>query len=263
MELKLLHVKDLKKILNMLWEIHSYRSELTEYFFEDGKGFLDSAPTPFGWAELYSEPLINLIWYLLATIDTDGELIKELKSKASLAEVEAIFESIDDPELVDFGEGVEHTKYLFLCIWIALMRSLESVQVYGRSLNRLMEDVAQGNDKALFDAVKLDHSITANEHVQRRIAIAELKKDQSFFKRLANCTKSRPEKHSPKLYPLRYMLAVTHEIGLLEKLSMEEAYELFCLELKVYDGNGSDPAGSLWQFIGRWKKDNLKPYYST
>ncbi|MCW8887036.1 MAG: hypothetical protein OQK12_17560 [Motiliproteus sp.] len=256
-------IPDLKLILSMIWELHIHREELTQLFFDDERGFINDAPTPFGWAELYSEPLINLVSYLVLTIDPDGDVTRELKSKTSLSEIKAVFDEIDDPKFADFGSGEEHTKYLFLCIWFALMRSLESIQVYGRSINRLVEDVAHGNDKALFDAVRLDHSVTANEHVYRRIAIAELKQDQKFFKRLANCHKSRPEKSSPKLYPLRYLLAATHEIGLLDQLSIDQAYELFCVELKVYDENGADPAGSLWQFISRWKKENLKPYYST
>lgn len=258
-------VVELKAIVSCLWEVHSHREGLAEAFFTDEKKFLEAAPTPFGWAEFYSLPLISLSLGMQATIDQNGELVAGLKTRSTVTEVQDLLDRIDIEEidLVDFGEGKEHSKYLFLCFWFALLRSLESIQVYGRSLNRMAEDVANGNEKALFDAVKLDHSFVQNKHAMRLIAIAELKQDKIFFKKLANSFKSRPLKHSPVFYKLRYLLALTHEVGSLDKLSIDEAYELFCVELEAYDFKGADPAGSLWQFIRRWKKDNVKDYYST
>lgn len=256
-------IEELKKVTKILWELHTVRPSINNFFSEDPKEFLANAPVKFSWAELYSYPLKNYPWYLIRTIDHTGEIAEQLRSKTSVDELEQALAHIDEPIFVDFGNGVEDTKYQFLAIWYALMRSLESIQVYGRSLSRLVEDVVQGSDKALFDAVRMDHSILGNEHIQRRIALAEMKLDRKFFTQLANSLKGRPLKYSPNLWKIRYLLSLTHELGILDALSMEDAYKLFCLELKVYSDQGTDPAGSLWKFIERWRNENVKPYYST
>lgn len=256
-------VKELNTVLTMLWDLHIARPSISELFGEDEKGILKNAPANFSWAEYYSYPLKNYPWALIRIIDETGELAAELRTKTKIDEIDQVLDRLDVPEFVDFGNGTVETKYAFIAIWYALLRSLESIQVYGRSLSRLVEDVVQGSDKALFDAVKMDHSILGNPHIQRRIAIAEMKLDKKFFSQLANSIKGRPLKYSPDLWQIRYLLSLTHEIGLLDSLTMEDAYELYCLELKVYSDKGADPAGSLWKFINRWKKDNVKPYYST
>lgn len=251
---------DLKLLIKIIWEIHTRRSELTELFISDEKGFLESSPTPFGWANLYSYSILDIVFMLLRVLEPGEKIVEEIKEQTSLDELQAVLDKYSDAEIADLGLGKEHSKYLFLAIWIALLRSLESIQVYGRSLNRLMEDIAHGSDKALFDAIKLDHTAIGNEHIQRRIAVAELKQDKKFFTRLANAMKQRPEKRTPALYPLRYILSLLHELGQLEHLSQIEAYELFCNELKLYSDKGEDGERSLWQFIYRWKIENVNPY---
>lgn len=260
MEKKQLPLEDLKLVISILWEIHSKRTELTQAFFEDEKGFLDQCPNPFSWAQLFDYSLDELAAMLLVTLDQDGQLVKELQKHKSLVELQKVFESYTDLEPVDLGEGVEKAQYQFLAIWIGLLRTLESIQVYGRSFQRMLIDVERGSDKALFDMVKLDHAIVGHTTIQRRLAIAELKKDKKFFVQLANALKSRPVKHSPKLYPVRYVLTLLEELGQLDNLTEIDAHRLFCLDLKIYPDTGEDSSRSLWQFIYRWKKENVNPY---
>lgn len=260
MKKDILSITELKSLISLIWEIHIRRSELTELFINDDKGFIDNSPTPFGWANLYSYSILDIVFMLLHVLEPGEKIVKEIKEQTNLDEVQAVFDKYDNAEIADLGLGKERSQYLFLAIWIALMRSLESIQVYGRSLNRLMSDVANGSDKALYDAIKLDHTAIGNEHIQRRISIAELKQDTKFFSRLGNAMKQRPLKYSPTLYPLRYILALLHEIEQLDHLSQEDAYQLFCVDLELYPIKGEDPGGSLWQFIYRWKLDNTKPY---
>lgn len=244
----------------MILSIHQDRSELTAYFINDDAEILVNSPMPFSWANLYSFPIIQLVRMLLKTLEPSDQIHQDLQGKSNIEEVQAVLDKYEGADVVDFGQGKDHTKYMFLAIWFALLRSLESIQVYGRSLNRLMEDVANGSDKALFDAVKLDHSAIGNEHIQRRISIAELQMDKKFFTRLGNVMKQRPTKQSVKLYPVRYVLALLDEIGQLDTLTQEDAYQLFCIDLELYPMKSEDPAGSLWQFIYRWKNDNRNPY---
>lgn len=253
-------ISDLRFIIKAIWEIHTNRSELTELLIKDEKGFLDSSPTLFSWANFYSYPILELVFMLLSVLNSGEQIIEEIKQHTNIEDIQAVLDRYSDAEVEDLGLGEEHSQYLFVAIWFALLRSLESIQVYGRSLNLMMQDIANGSDKALFDAVKLDHSVVGHEIAQRRITIAELKQDRKFFTRLSNAIKQRPMKFSPKLYPLRYILSLLHELGQLDQLSQEDAYQLFCIDLELYPIKGEDPAGSLWQFIYRWKKENVNPY---
>lgn len=260
MNKEILSVKELRLVVSSMWEIHTQRNELHQMFFDDEKGILVACPYPFSWSQLYDYRIDQLATMLLVTVDQEGELVTELSKYSSILDLQRVFDSYSDLEPIDLGEGVDKTKYQFLAIWVALMRTLESIQVYGRSFQRMLVDIKNGSDKALFDAVKLDHSLMGHSIIQRRISIAELKQEKKFFAQLANTLKRRPVKYSSKLYPVRYILALLDELGQLDYLTEESAYQLFCVELNIYSYAGDDPSRSLWQFIYRWKKENRNPY---
>ena len=105
--------------------------------------------------------------------------------------------------------------------------------VYQRSLSALVEEVRQGDDRALFDAVRVDRSIVACPTIASRISRAELCEDREFFLRLKKAFKGLSRKHWEAYNDLRYVLFVLREFGL-DKLSDEELEKLLVHELKVY-----------------------------
>lgn len=147
----------------------------------------------------------------------------------------------------------------FAALSIALFKSLESIEVYGCSCNGLVQRVRSGDDKALFDIVKLDHSAVGNSEIASRISKAGLRQEKQFFLKLSKAIKTPPLKYTQAYGPLRYLILTLYEMGQLTHLSTDDLYQLFCLDLKLYPTSGSDPARSLKRLIERWVSENATP----
>lgn len=162
MRLDAISTAELRSLTSLLWEIHTSRQELTELLIKDEKGFLDDSPTPFGWANLYNYSILELVLMLLSVLKVGEQIIEEMKEHTSIEGLQSVLDRYEDAEIDDLGLGEEHSQYLFVAIWFALLRSLESIQVYGRPLNLLLQDVANGSDKALLiNGVRVNFSFAS------------------------------------------------------------------------------------------------------
>ena len=153
------------------------------------------------------------------------------------------------------GVGKKHEFKEFMGYLYSLMRTIECLSVYGRSLNALIIDVVNGSDDALFKILRIDRSALSHPTIADRLARAELEQDEQFFKTLSSALSGKTAKQNPEYRDLRYMLAVLVDIGLLDQLSIDQRYQLLCVDLGLYPHEGKDPAGSLDKFILRWRKE--------
>jgi len=149
--------------------------------------------------------------------------------------------------------AADQRKY-FLGAWLAWLHTLQSVWHYGATLNDLIARVRDGDDEALFKAVRIDPSITSCPPVADRVAWAEVTQDVAFFQKLRNAFAGPPKKPSDAYGPLRYVLMLLAEDGTLGRLSMEACYDLLCVDLALYPADAGDPARSLHKFIRRWQQ---------
>ena len=124
-------------------------------------------------------------------------------------------------------------KALLIGLALSLQRSILSVLIYQKSLSALVAEVREGNDRALFDAVRVDRSITACPTIAARIAKAELLRDKAFFLRLRNALKGPSAKHWAAYQDLRFSFAVLRELGF-DALSDDQLEHLFVDVLKLY-----------------------------
>lgn len=124
-------------------------------------------------------------------------------------------------------------KALLIGLALSLQRSILSVLIYQKSLSALVADVREGHDRALFDAVRIDRSITACPTIASRIAKAELLRDKAFFQRLRNALKGPSAKHWAAYQDLRFSFAVLRELGF-DSLSDDQLEYLFVDVLKLY-----------------------------
>lgn len=250
-----LTLQQVKALAQMLLDLRKIKRELTRQAKRDEKEYLKNAPEEFSWAEFYSQSLQELLACVLFLGGMEGEVqqaVREQDPQQHILEMVNTFE----PQLQDCGYGEKHSQYVFTVHLYALMKTLEAIEVYGCSLNRLMQRLRGGDNDALFAIVRLDHSAVGNPEVMRRISIAEFQDDKKFFSRLRNALKNRPLKQTAIYGPIRYILATFHELEVLDKLSIEDFYQLFCIELKLYPTSGKDPARSLKRLIDRWAKAN-------
>lgn len=127
-------------------------------------------------------------------------------------------------------------KQLLVSLTVALHRSILSVFLHQKSLSCLVAEVREGGpsaDRALFDAVRLDRSITACPTIAARISKAEFQNDKAFFQHLRNALKGPSRKHWEGYRDLRFSFAVLREMGF-DSLSDDQLEHLFVDALMLY-----------------------------
>lgn len=116
----------------------------------------------------------------------------------------------------------------------SLQRTILSVMLYQRSMSSLIEEVREtGSNVALFKAVRVDRSAVAAPSIADRIARAELRKDETFFRHLRSALKGPLKKHWEAYSDLRYALFMLRELGF-DKLSDDQLERLLVHTLRVY-----------------------------
>lgn len=129
-------------------------------------------------------------------------------------------------------QGMFEKKHLVSAV-VSMIKTIKSIMVYQKSLSTLIEEVRAGNDKSLFDAVRIDRSIVASPSIAHRISMAELLGDQKFFLHLKKALKGPSRKHMVGLEEMRYMLHVLVEAGP-DQLSNQALETLLVDQLKLY-----------------------------
>ncbi len=121
----------------------------------------------------------------------------------------------------------------------SLQRTIFSVMLYQRSMSSLLAEVREsGNEDALFKAVRVDRAVLAAPSVADRIARAELRRDEAFFRHLRSALKGPLKKHWEAYSDLRYALFTLRELGF-DKLSDAQLERLMVDQLKVYPPTAS------------------------
>lgn len=131
---------------------------------------------------------------------------------------------------------------------ISIFRTMKSLMVYQKSLSTLVDEVREGCDNSLFDAVRIDRTVIACTPIAHRISMAELKGEKNFFVHLKKAVKGPSQKHMVALEPLRYMMAALVDTGGVN-LSSREIEELFVDHLKLYQKDPGAQKNLYEQFL--------------
>ncbi|MGZ5052170.1 MAG: hypothetical protein ACXWAS_14035 [Methylobacter sp.] len=211
----------------------------------------------FAWASGYEFSLLEQIAFFSVISGFHQSLAEMVKADDPQEAVLEVFHEEDTGVFFPGLDGGEEQRKAILSSLIPITKSLESIRIYGLSINDLVTKIKRGNDSdaALFKVLRIDRSAVSCPCIADRIALAEIEDDQVFFKKLKNALSGPPLKPNDDYGVLRYVLCLLNEEGLLDRLSLEERYQLFCERLAIYPTDGEDPAKSLDQFIRRWKKD--------
>lgn len=210
------------------------------------------------WAVFYTLPFHEHLGFLITALDLDSDL----SYAASQPDPQTTLLSMwKDKEITGWKGGYKgyFSEWGAIAIVLSVLRSFESILIYDRSLNRLVEDLRNGDNKALRKILQIDHTALFLPDIAHRLMYAELEHDVAIFSQLGNALKSKHEEKFDKrvnleLRELRFFLTLLDEVGELERLSEAERYDLFCEKLQVYPGVGSDRYESLNRYIREWLK---------
>lgn len=181
------------------------------------------------WAAFYELPFAQHVALGLYLLGQKDKLLEMASAQDPQEEVLRWVES----GAADGPDPTEETIGGYVAVLVSFQRSVLSIMLYQRSMSKLIEEAREGDDEALFKAVRIDRSAIACPTIAARIAKAEVLGEKRFFERLRSALKGPSKKHWEAYSDLRYSLAVLREFGL-DSLSDAELERLLVDVLKVY-----------------------------
>jgi len=240
---------ELKEFIRLFPHLDEMTSLLIAEIHERPDNFFELLDTNFYWSGVYVYSFMEhamILTSLIGQLETFIELSNSEKPNSAYID----FARSATPEM---EVELEHEPKFAIGTWIALSKSIESVKCYGIPLNDQITRIKNGNDKALFEAVRIDRTITSNPTVADRISKAEILSDHKFFDDLKKALNGPPKNRDKYYGRLRYMLLLLDENGMLDEMTDVQRYELLQEELNLY--NPTSTPHTLDTFIRRWRED--------
>jgi len=222
-----------KTLIDKLPELRKQRGELSELVRGVSKAKLEELlPRDYAWSDIYELPFIEHLALMLLVIDK-VDFIKQAAQAPDPQQVVLDAHDLDDDEEWTGGwKGLFEKKHL-IGVLFTIQRTILSIMLYQKTMSTLIDEVRQGNDDSLFDAVRVDRAAVACPTIAARICRAELLHDKHFFIHLRNALKGPSQKHWQSYQDLRYALCVLRDLGF-DKLSDDQLENLLVHQLKVY-----------------------------
>ena len=141
-------------------------------------------------------------------------------------------------------------------VTLSICQSLLCVLYHGCFLNELIERARNGNDKALFDAIRLDPTVIGCKTSIERISQAALLQDSKFFTKLKAALNGNITKREQQNFQkMRLVFEILFE-SKSDRLNDEQLYDLFVKTLKLYSWNeiNGGNAKALRKFVDTYMK---------
>jgi hypothetical protein len=266
--------EDLRTLLDYWAKYSAEAGEVQQMLIEDKDKLFGKDAEPFAWCYLYELPFRQHINFANAAM---------VRGYAGLLPVEQVtdwYKQIaDTPGQIRALPGItsqiaqhfdttepskEDAKRLLpaqagiLGLVLSIQYSLRCVLYYGCFLNELIERIRAGDDKALFDAVRIDPTVIGCISVCCRISKAALLQDNRFFAKLKAAINGKMAKREQANFQkMRLVFEVLHETGA-SRLTDLQLQQLFVEELNLYASNakGGGNAKALRKFADTYMKKN-------
>lgn len=187
----------------------------------------------FYWSLIYEFTFIQHLAILIMAMDKLEFIDNAQNSTDSTQYVLDSLEDADDDSEWNGGWKGIFDKQDLIGLALSLQKTIVSIFIYNKTIHQLVEEVRQGIDDSLFDAVRIDRSIVGAPTIAARIARAELKQDKHFFIRLRNAIKGPSQKHWESYKDLRFALFTLRDLGF-NNLTDDQLVDLLVNQLKVY-----------------------------
>jgi hypothetical protein len=255
------------------WPSFSAEADEVQQMLIDEKDKLFGKDTEFfAWCHLYEFPIRQHISLANAGIvEGYAKFLKEehlagwynqiVDTPGQIAALPGIYRQVDhhfdaiEPNKEDV-QAILPTLAATFGLGLSIYHTLRCVLFHGCFLNELIERVGAGDDKALFDAVRIDSTVVGCMSVSNRISKAALLKDNRFFAKLKAAINGKlAKREQANFQKMRLVFEVLHESGA-SRLSDAQLHQLFVEELALYVSNakGGGIAKALRKFADTYMK---------
>jgi hypothetical protein len=229
-----LTAEQFKKLIQQLPELRNEGESLADVVKSTSKERINELlEKDFYWAQVYELTFVEHLAFLIMALDKVDFLKEANNAPDPTQHFMDHFVLDDDFDQWSGGWNGTFEKQDLIGLVFSLQRTILSIMIYQKTMQTLVEEVRQGNDDSLFDAVRLDRSSVACPTFAARIAKAEFTRDKHFFIRLKNAFKGPTQKHWQSYQDLRFALFTLRDLGF-DNLTDDQLVDLLVRQLKVY-----------------------------
>ncbi len=262
------NAESIRALLEIWPNLQSEFGEALEMLAKDIANDCRDPSVTYSWCHLYELPFnkhVTKLWDGFSDDETFSELFKMLETaQDKIAEIPIALKSAseyidswDSPTKKEKEELMPIITGMFVYS-LSIYNSLKSLFYYSRFLNDLIAEARQGNDKALFNAIKIDPTIIGCPTAIRRISKAALVQDKGFFKSLKAAISGKfGSLEQANFQKMRFVVEVLHESKAIN-LTDDQLKYLFVDVLKLYVWNERDggSAKSLRKYVNDYMRKN-------
>jgi hypothetical protein len=151
----------------------------------------------------------------------------------NIKQIETYFENLETLSKED-SQAIMPIIGAYYGVNISVFNSVQCLLYHGVYLNELIARVSYGDDKALFNSIRIDPTVLGCKSVILRVAKAAFLKDEGFFKKLKAAINRKKSKREQSHYQkMRLILQILHEAGA-GRLNDAQLYDLFVRQLNLY-----------------------------
>ena len=252
-------VRDLRTFLTLLSSLPSELKECLDTIASDQEIFFREDTEKSDWCYLYELPIEQQHTVVLSKLAQYNEIpglpsltelaiysLSLLRSQESpLGGLPEIVSQIENKlAAIHPTEAQKEQADVFMaaqagCLY-SLTKTIDCLFYYGCYLNTLIQRARSGDDKSLFNAIRIDPAVLGFQSVRQRICKATLLEDDTFFRKLKIAIRGKMGiREKVSFQQMRMVLHVLHEAGA-ERLSDTELNYLFIKELQLYAANEHD-----------------------
>lgn len=260
-------VNEMRIFLNLWSQFKTGFQEAHQLLIEK-KDQLLSNNISLGWCNYYELSIQQHSALAISSFALDTQTMEVCKDifnpESSISSLQnnldRMHQQMDESAFLDSFNNEDLVTYLntVFGLIISLYNSMQCVLYHGCFMSELIQRIGSGDDKALFDAMRIDPTVIGCKVAISRISKATLLKDNRFFAKLKASMNGKMAKREQANYQkMRLVLEVLHEAGA-KRLSDADLKLLFIEELKLYSSNSSGGGSekALRKFADTYMKKN-------
>lgn len=197
--------ENLRTFLKLWQELFVFIDETNQLIIEAIETFFDEATARFSWCHLYEYPLKQTSNFNFSGVVHEEQLINWSKQLVQTPghinalpgiydQIESYFSSNKNPPLEKDTKTLQPMLLANCTYFLSIQYSLCCVLYHGCFMYNLIELVRAGDDKALFDAIRIDPTVMGCQSAIGRISKATRLKDTQFFDNLKNAINGKKSK---------------------------------------------------------------------